>query len=140
MQRRPAGAEGDRLRRRQGDAVSSLTEKTLFTEHGQFVGTPEYMSPEQAEVTRAATSTRARDVYSLGVVLYELLVGALPFDADELRSAGYRRDPADHPRSRSAQAEHALSSLGVTASEVASRRRTIATLARDLAAISTGSP
>ncbi len=65
-----------------------LTERTLFTELGQIVGTPEYMSPEQAEMTPQDVDTRT-DIYSLGVVLYELLVGALPFDSQALREAGY---------------------------------------------------
>jgi eukaryotic-like serine/threonine-protein kinase len=64
-----------------------LTEHTMFTAFGQIVGTPDYMSPEQAELTTDDIDTRA-DIYSLGVVLYELLVGARPFNALEFRGAG----------------------------------------------------
>ncbi|MHC4508643.1 MAG: protein kinase domain-containing protein [Planctomycetota bacterium] len=64
-----------------------LTERTLVTEQGQMVGTPEYMSPEQAEMTNQDIDTRT-DIYSLGAVLYELLTGTLPFDPDTLREGG----------------------------------------------------
>jgi serine/threonine protein kinase/tetratricopeptide (TPR) repeat protein len=62
-------------------------ENTLVTQFGQMVGTPEYASPEQAEVTTGAVDETS-DVYSLGVVLYELLVGTVPFDAATMRQAG----------------------------------------------------
>ncbi len=65
-----------------------LTEKTVLTEFGALIGTPEYMSPEQAEMTGQGVDTRT-DVYSLGVLLYELLVGVLPFESRELRQAGF---------------------------------------------------
>jgi serine/threonine protein kinase len=68
--------------------TQKLTEKTMFTEVGQIVGTLEYMAPEQAELNNLDIDTRA-DIYSLGVMLYELLTGAPPFTAKELRNAGF---------------------------------------------------
>ena len=65
-----------------------LTEKTLFTEVGAVIGTPEYMSPEQADLTTQDVDTRT-DLYSLGVILYQLLTGELPFRSSELRSGSY---------------------------------------------------
>jgi serine/threonine protein kinase/formylglycine-generating enzyme required for sulfatase activity len=64
-----------------------LVDATLFTEAGQIVGTPEYMAPEQAYASNQDIDTRA-DVYSIGVLLYEILVGTLPFPPEELRRAG----------------------------------------------------
>jgi serine/threonine protein kinase len=65
-----------------------LTEKTLFTEYHQFIGTPEYMSPEQAEMGELDVDTRS-DIYSLGVLLYELLTGTTPFERKKLLSSAY---------------------------------------------------
>jgi serine/threonine protein kinase/WD40 repeat protein len=64
-----------------------LTDKTLFTAYEQFIGTPAYMSPEQAEMSGLDIDTRS-DIYSLGVLLYEVLTGRTPFDPKELMESG----------------------------------------------------
>src|SRR6266550_393455 len=66
----------------------ALTDKTLFTSVAQMIGTPLYMSPEQAGMSDLDVDTRS-DIYSLGVLLYELLTGTTPFDKERFKQAAY---------------------------------------------------
>ncbi len=68
--------------------AQKLTERTMFTEFGQVIGTVEYMSPEQAKLNQRDIDTRS-DIYSLGVLLYELLTGSTPFEQRQLRDAAF---------------------------------------------------
>jgi tetratricopeptide (TPR) repeat protein len=100
-----------------------LTDKTVYTQLTQMVGTPLYMSPEQAGMSGLDVDTRT-DVYALGVLLYELLTGTTPFDKERLRTAAYdevcriiREEEPPKPSTR-------LSTLGAAASAVSVNRQT----------------
>jgi serine/threonine protein kinase/WD40 repeat protein len=100
-----------------------LTERTLFTEFRQMIGTPQYMSPEQAQTSGLDIDTRS-DIYSLGILLYELLTGTTPLDAKALRTAAYdqmqkmiREEEPPAPSTR-------LSAMGDKLTAVAAERRT----------------
>src|SRR5580692_11205029 len=83
----------------------SLTEKTIYTRFAQMVGTPLYMSPEQAEMSGLDIDTRT-DIYSLGVLMYELLTGSTPLDKQRLAKAAYD-EMLKIIRGRAAQTERA---------------------------------
>lgn len=109
-----------------------LSSGTLFTEQGQILGTPEYMSPEQAEMSALDLDTRT-DIYSLGVLLYELLVGALPLDSATLRKAGYAALQRHIVETEPPKPSTKLRSLGDNSTVTARKRGTnLRTLLRDL--------
>src|SRR5579862_35924 len=98
-------------------------ENTLLTEFGQMVGTPEYASPEQAEVMAGDVDETA-DVYALGVLLYELLIGTVPFEAARLRRAGLAEMLRIIREEEAAPLSRKLAATGAAADDIAARRQT----------------
>ncbi|MCU0917407.1 MAG: protein kinase [Planctomycetes bacterium] len=99
-----------------------LTEKTIFTRYSQMIGTPEYMSPEQAEMSGLDVDTRT-DVFSLGVLLYELLTGGTPFDSEYLLSKGYGEMQRIIREEEPIRPSTKVSTLGEALTGVAQHRR-----------------
>jgi len=98
-----------------------LTEKTLFTRYAHIIGTPAYMSPEQAELSDLDIDTRT-DIYSLGVLLYELLTGTTPFSEKELHQAGYLEMQRVIREQEPLRPSTKLSILGETLTDIAKYR------------------
>ena len=98
-------------------------ENTLLTQFGQIVGTPEYASPEQAD-TVTGDIDESSDVYSLGVLLYELLIGAVPFDSATLRNAGLVEMLRIIREEEAPSLPRKLTSMGAAAADIAARRQT----------------
>src|SRR5229473_3053134 len=99
-----------------------LTDKTLFTNFSQMVGTPLYMSPEQAEMSGLDMDTRT-DIYSLGVLMYELLTGTTPFDKERLRTAAYDEIRRIIREEEPAKPSTRMSTLGQAASTASTNRK-----------------